>query len=122
MGTLTRLDQPSHHISINMKFSVVCAVIFMVYHCSGEEGGEGECADTWPDHCPSRVEKSPRDCYDDGIAKNCCKSCSAIKEEVKGCEYGDKASWCDSENSWDTDCSDQYVVDNCCKLCASSRK
>merc|ERR1719322_788441 len=81
-----------------------------------EGDGEGECTDLWPDHCPDRVEKTPRECYDEGIAKGCCKSCAAVKEDVEGCEYGNKAGWCEeSDEAQDQDCSDDYVAKNCCK-------
>merc|ERR1719232_1811202 len=107
-----------------MKCSVIFLALLMAcrVEADGEEGGdgEGECVDAWPEHCAGRVEKAPRDCYDEGIAKGCCKSCAAIKEDVEGCEYGNKAGWCDSENESDTDCSDSYVVENCCKLCAGA--
>merc|ERR1712004_917338 len=77
---------------------------------------EGDCTDTWPDHCQGRIANDISECYHDSIAKGCCKSCSEKNSGTPGCEYGNKAGWCTDYSA--SDCgSTPGVQENCCALC-----
>merc|ERR1712004_886042 len=77
---------------------------------------EGDCTDTWPDHCQGRIANDMSECYHDSIAKGCCKSCSEKNSGTPGCEYGNKAGWCTDYSA--SDCgSTPGVQENCCALC-----
>ncbi|XP_005111802.2 uncharacterized protein LOC101851690 [Aplysia californica] len=68
--------------------------------------------------CEDLVRLEPWKCYDEFYRRKCCVSCHGIKQEVKGCEYGDKEDWCKGEEiSYPYDC---YLNNQTC--CASCEK
>ncbi|XP_053380767.1 uncharacterized protein LOC123548610 [Mercenaria mercenaria] len=59
-------------------------------------------------------------CYSNYTAKVCCKTCSDIRRNIKGCEYGDKNKDCFTLIASQRDsyhCYTQNIADICCESC-----
>merc|ERR1711988_908933 len=100
-------------------YSVACFLLAAIAYATAanlSQRQEGDCTDTWPDHCPGRIGKGPAECYHESIAKGCCKSCQEKNSGTPGCECGNKAGWCTDYSA--SDCgSTPGVEENCCELC-----
>ncbi|KAK7112915.1 uncharacterized protein [Littorina saxatilis] len=66
--------------------------------------------------CAEVGSKQPWLCYGGFFQRKCCLTCPRIKENVPGCEYGDKEGWCsEAEMKYPYDC---YLNEKiCCKSC-----
>merc|ERR1712038_819478 len=87
----------------------ICALVLVTVSCANA------CSDAWDDWCPENIAVDPTICYQGNYEKDCCKSCAKYNTGVKGCEYGDKVSWCGEYTS--ADCSDDYIAKYCCTIC-----
>ncbi|XP_063416393.1 A disintegrin and metalloproteinase with thrombospondin motifs 3-like [Mytilus trossulus] len=60
-------------------------------------------------------------CYDDHTRKKCCETCQSILRNDKGCEYGDKSDWCQTNIASQNDkqmCYWGHNADLCCGSCS----
>merc|ERR1711963_1286042 len=120
---LTTTSQIQPITSFTMKHLALVSFFFVALICTtraqiDDEGGDdASCVDTHPDNCAERVANNPRECYHDQIEKACCKSCKGAKIGDAGCEYGNKASWCEDYEASTCETT-PGVKEQCCKLCA----
>jgi len=66
-----------------------------------------------PDYCLRSVRSS--DCYDKNTQDLCCETCAKYETGKRGCEYGDKLSYCRTMKKYR--CYTQ--ADDCCDTCRS---
>lgn len=70
--------------------------------------------------CSDVARKKPWLCYGTFFNRKCCLTCPAIKQNVPGCEYGDKEGWCATDMKYPYDC---YLNENiCCKSCRQYKR
>ncbi|KAK7502017.1 hypothetical protein BaRGS_00006769, partial [Batillaria attramentaria] len=70
--------------------------------------------------CSEVARQKPWLCYGTFFQRKCCLTCPSIKEDVEGCEYGDKEEWCATDMKYPYDC---YLNEKiCCKSCARYKR
>ncbi|KAL8573587.1 hypothetical protein ACOMHN_007140 [Nucella lapillus] len=70
--------------------------------------------------CPALVKQRPWMCYVRVFQQKCCQSCPSIRENTRGCEYGDKAQWCSTRMRYPFDCYRNEKI--CCRSCRARKR
>ncbi|RUS82120.1 hypothetical protein EGW08_010132, partial [Elysia chlorotica] len=70
--------------------------------------------------CQERIESySSQGCYNGTVAFHCCASCSKMRLDIPGCEYGDliKGGYCGLEANYDYSGCTKRLTPLCCLTC-----
>merc|ERR1712038_750745 len=68
------------------------------------------------DYCD---KQQAANCYAEVTRNECCDKCDGLKKGPEGCEWGDKATWCENYTAEDCETT-PGVKEQCCAKCADA--